>query len=231
MNKAMRIGFGFAVMVTACTVNAEPLSKGESALLGHYYLEGGSPDVGSELLLKSPDRFEWTLAYGAADYGAKGTWLRKGNRLVLTVSPPVKPIFRIFTDEEYHSTRPAEDGLWIAVVGVPHVRPAAGMEVQFKAKSGKAALAVSGRNGDAIVKMPSSEIWTKAGLRKAGSTEPWQWFSIGTKQAHARLTGFAITNPEALQDAPFSSLALKVKPEGLVVDDSETRLRGAYTKH
>ena len=51
-------------------------------LAGHYVLKDVM-EVGSELLLESDGGFEYTLAYGAADYWAKGTWRRKDNSVVL----------------------------------------------------------------------------------------------------------------------------------------------------
>ena len=51
-------------------------------MAGHYVLHGVM-EVGSELLLKPDGKFEWMLAYGAADYWAKGTWSREGNAVVL----------------------------------------------------------------------------------------------------------------------------------------------------
>src|SRR5260221_12694274 len=55
--------------------------RGEDAA-GHYILKGVM-EGGSELLLKSDGSFEYTLAYGAADYWAKGTWRHKDNSVVL----------------------------------------------------------------------------------------------------------------------------------------------------
>jgi hypothetical protein len=219
------------VLVALPALSAEPSFKATPVLAGHYYLEGGPREVGSELLLKDSGQFEWALMYGAADYGAKGTWKQTGKRLVLSSTPSPEPIFRMFGEGDYHTTKPAEPGRWIAIVGVPNMGPVADIEVRFEARSGKAATAVSKSNGDAIVDMRANEVWMRAGLRRAGSTVPWQWFDVAPKRARARLVGFAVTNLAAVQHAPFASLTLRIEPGGLVIEDDANGLRGTYSKH
>jgi hypothetical protein len=201
------------------------------ALAGHYYLEGGPREVGSELLLKDSGEFEWVLMYGAVDQAAKGTWKLTGKRLVLLPAPSPEPLFRMFREHDYHSTKPAERDRWIAIVGVPNMGPVVGIEVRFEARSGHAATAVSKPNGDAIVEMPSSEVWSRAGLRRAGSNAPWQWFAVTPQRAQLRLAGFALTNLDAVRHAPFASLTLRPEPGGLVIDDQANGLHGTYAKH
>jgi len=202
-----------------------------STLAGHYYLEGGGIEVGSELLIKPAGKFEWMLEYGAMDYMAQGTWKLDGERLVLSAAPPPEPVFRIFGADDYHRTKPAEPGTWIAIVGVPGVGPVGDMEVRFEARSGKAASAVSKPNGDAIVKMPANEVWTRAGLRRAGGEGAWQWFDVPADRAATRLVGFVLTNIAAVQPRPFESMTLRVAPAGLVVEEGAGDLRGTYAKH
>jgi hypothetical protein len=74
-------------LVAPLALGGEPKSGHAPALAGHYYLEGGPREVGSELLLNDSGRFAWVLMYGAADYMAKGTWKLTGKRLVLSPSP------------------------------------------------------------------------------------------------------------------------------------------------
>jgi hypothetical protein len=64
-------------------------------LAGQYELQGVR-EVGSELLLKPDGKFEFMLAYGAADYWAKGTW-RVEKDIVLLKSDERKrpPAFRL----------------------------------------------------------------------------------------------------------------------------------------
>ena len=63
-------------------------------LSGHYVLQGVM-EVGSELLLKPDGSFEYMLAYGAADYWAKGTWRQEGNAVVLHSSGKEEAPFRL----------------------------------------------------------------------------------------------------------------------------------------
>ena len=50
---------------------------------GRYSLRG-EREVGSELVLHAGGRFGYMLAYGAADYSAKGTWRQDGAAVLLT---------------------------------------------------------------------------------------------------------------------------------------------------
>ena len=64
-------------------------------LPGHYYLQHFR-EVGSELLLKPDGSFEFMLAYGAADYWAKGTWRAQNRSVILNSTPgPDRPPFRL----------------------------------------------------------------------------------------------------------------------------------------
>lgn len=65
---------------------------------GHYVLQGVM-EVGSELMLKPDGTFEYMLAYGAADYWAKGTWKRDGNAVILHSDGKEEPPFRLTKSE------------------------------------------------------------------------------------------------------------------------------------
>lgn len=52
-------------------------------LAGHYTLQYFR-EAGSELLLKSDGNFDFMLAYGAADYWAKGTWRVENGSVILS---------------------------------------------------------------------------------------------------------------------------------------------------
>jgi hypothetical protein len=65
---------------------------------GHYVLRGVM-EVGSELLLKPDGKFEFMLAYGAADYWAKGTWTHDGNAVVLRSAGKEEEPFRLLRSE------------------------------------------------------------------------------------------------------------------------------------
>lgn len=72
-------------------------ARGED-LAGHYILQGVI-EVGSELLLKSDGSFEYMLAYGAADYWAKGTWRHENNSVLLTSAGRKEAPFRLLRSE------------------------------------------------------------------------------------------------------------------------------------
>jgi len=70
------------------------LSARAQDVAGHYVLQGVM-EVGSELMLKPDGTFEYMLAYGAADYYAKGTWRRNGNAVILHSDSNEQPPFRL----------------------------------------------------------------------------------------------------------------------------------------
>jgi hypothetical protein len=63
---------------------------------GHYYLQN-LREVGSELLLRPNGTFEWVLAYGAADYSAKGTWKAQGDSVILSSPTTTAAPFKLIT--------------------------------------------------------------------------------------------------------------------------------------
>jgi hypothetical protein len=67
-------------------------------MAGNYVLRGVM-EVGSELLLKPDGKFEFMLAYGAADYWAKGTWSRDGAAVVLHSAGKEEAPFRLLRSE------------------------------------------------------------------------------------------------------------------------------------
>lgn len=221
-----------ALAACAALSAMSPATMAAAPVQGHYYLHGVT-DVGSELMLKPDGKFEWALSYGNTDQHANGNWHLAGSDVVLVAdSSRNEPRFRVSSEEEVHFSRGAEPGLWIATVGVPDMGPVSDVEVQFEARSGKTATAVSRPNGDAIVKMPATEQWARAGLRRKGTAEDFQWFVVPPRRAGERIAGFAITNPEVLGGQPFHELTLHVTDSGLQVADPESGLaRGVYSKN
>jgi len=87
---------------------------------GHYVLSGVM-EVGSELMLKPDGNFEFMLAYGAADYWAKGTWRRDGNAVVLTSTGKEEEPFRLLRSE---AGKPGRIRVWVIGKngkGVPNI--------------------------------------------------------------------------------------------------------------
>ncbi|MCM2564799.1 copper resistance protein NlpE [Janthinobacterium kumbetense] len=220
-----------ACAALAWSFSASAADSAPATLPGHYYLQGVM-ETGSELLLKKDGTFEWMLSYGNTDEQASGEWRVAGDVVTLEAGNGGKePQFRVFEEAEMRIQKPAEAGLWVAIVGYPQVGPMPGVEVKFEAQSGKTATAVSVANGDAIVRMPASERWVRAGLRRQGSKADYQWLAVPPARAQERIAAFAVTDPQWLRGQAFQKLALRVVEGGLKVDDADNGLaRGLYAK-
>ncbi|PIF13346.1 hypothetical protein [Janthinobacterium sp. 13] len=220
-----------ACAALAWSFSASAAEPAPATLPGHYYLQGVM-ETGSELLLKKDGTFEWMLSYGNTDEQASGEWRVAGDLVTLEAGNGGKePQFRVFEEAEMRIQKPAEAGLWVAIVGYPQVGPMPGVEVKFEAQSGKTATAVSVANGDAIVRMPASERWVRAGLRRQGSKADYQWLAVPAARAQERIAAFAVTDPQWLRGQAFQKLALRVVKGGLKVDDGDNGLaRGLYAK-
>lgn len=220
-----------ACAALAWSFSASAADPAAATLPGHYYLQGVM-ETGSELLLKKDGTFEWMLSYGNTDEQASGEWRVAGDVVTLVAGNGGKePLFRVFDETEMNIQKPAEAGVWVAIVGYPKVGPMPGVEVKFEAQSGKTATAVSVANGDAIVSMPASERWVRAGLRRQGSKADYQWLAVPPERAQERIAAFAVTDPQWLRGQAFQKLALRVVKGGLKVDDADNGLaRGLYAK-
>ena len=99
-------------------------------LAGHYYLQNVR-EVGSELLLKPDGTFDYMLAYGAADYWAKGTW-RTSNGAVILNSDAGQPkaAFRLV-----RSSAKTVPGIRVFVLA-PNGRPVPNIDLMLKMPAG-----------------------------------------------------------------------------------------------
>lgn len=96
---------------------------------GHYLLQGVM-EVGSELLLTPDGKFQYMLAYGAADYFSEGTWRLLDGRVILNAKLSEKPPFRLVKSE-------SRKGLGIRVwVKGPSGQPVANIRVSIKTAEG-----------------------------------------------------------------------------------------------
>jgi hypothetical protein len=109
-------------------------ARGED-LAGHYILQGVR-EVGSELLLKSDGTFEYMLAYGAADYWAKGTWRHENESVVLNSTGRKEAPFRLLRSE---AGKPGGIRVWVISKngqGVENIRVALHTaDQQFEART------------------------------------------------------------------------------------------------
>ena len=78
-------------------------------LAGNYVLRG-EMEVGSELVLKGDGHFEFMLAYGAADYWAKGTWRQEGNAVILQSAGKKEEPFKLLRSE---AGKPGRIRVWV----------------------------------------------------------------------------------------------------------------------
>ncbi|AMC35010.1 hypothetical protein [Janthinobacterium sp. B9-8] len=219
-----------ALLITCLNSAVFAEVKNTKDLPGHYYLQGVR-EVGSELLLGKDGQFQWMMSYGAVDQYAQGTWLvDKGNVLLVSTPAAENPSFRLFTEDEMRIRKPAKAGTWVAIVGIPQVGPTPGVAVKFESKTGKTLTAISDANGDAIVDMPDSEEWMRAGLRGAKSKSDWQWFAIPAERKKDRIAAFANSDESQARPATFEKLQLKIEEKGLRISDQEAMPRGLYTK-
>jgi hypothetical protein len=109
-----------AVVLVIAMASASPIAQTDD-LAGHYVLEG-MMEVGSEMLLKPDGQFEFMLAYGAADYWAKGTWRREKDAVILNSSGKKEEPFRFLRSEPGTPGRIRVSVLGKNGRGVPHIR-------------------------------------------------------------------------------------------------------------
>ena len=100
----MKTGLIFLTILAALTAQAQ-----DKALAGHYVLQGVR-EVGSELELKPDGSFEYMLAYGAADYWAKGTWRQEGNAVILHSAGKEEEPFRLLRSD---AGKPGRIRVWV----------------------------------------------------------------------------------------------------------------------
>lgn len=85
------------------------LSARAADVAGHYVLHG-EMEVGSELMLKPDGNFEFMMAYGAADYWAKGTWRQDGGKVILQSVGKEEEPFRLLRSE---AGKPGSIRIWV----------------------------------------------------------------------------------------------------------------------
>ena len=92
---------------------------------GSYVLQGVR-EVGSELQLKKDGTFEYMLAYGAADYWAKGSWRVDKEAVVLNSDGPEPPATFVLTK----SSTTQSAALHIRLIGA-NGRPVPNIDVRL----------------------------------------------------------------------------------------------------
>jgi len=103
---------------------------------GHYVLRNVM-EVGSELLLRPDGTFEFMLAYGAADYYAKGAWRTEGGAVILNTAGEEEPPFRLTRSA---ATKSPGTRVWVLA---PNGEPAPRIDVVIETAGGKSAAQTS----------------------------------------------------------------------------------------
>jgi hypothetical protein len=119
----MRFGLIPLIALAACSARADDVA-------GHYYLQNVH-EVGSELFLQPDGTFEFMLAYGAADYHAKGAWKRDNDSVVLNSIDNDAPPFRLT-----RSLAGQGDGIHVWVKA-PNGAPVEHIDVVLKTANGE----------------------------------------------------------------------------------------------
>ena len=107
------------LVLLVCALSV-PIPASAQDVSGHYLLRGVM-EVGSELMLKPDGTFEYMLAYGAADYWAKGTWKKDGDAVILHSTGKEEPPFRLVRSE---AGKPGSIRVWVLGQngkGVPNI--------------------------------------------------------------------------------------------------------------
>ena len=154
-------------------------------LPGLYVLRGVR-EVGSELLLKPDGSFEYMLAYGAADYEAKGTWKRDQGFVVLNTTGKEAPPFRLL-----RSTASKAQGIQVSVEG-PTGLPVANIKVGLRTATGASEQST---NGDGTAIFPEARSARAVVLRVPVYSLVWGPFELNPahNDFHFEVNGEAIT--------------------------------------
>ena len=99
-------------------IAAPGLAQDPAALAGHY--DGHQMEMGAELVLNANGRFQYGVAYGALDEEGEGTWVLRGDQILLTSDPVTPPRF-VFLGQ-----KPAAAGIFRLSLEAPQ-----GMSLQY----------------------------------------------------------------------------------------------------
>ncbi len=180
--------------LAACVLAADNVA-------GHYVLRGVR-EVGSELLLKPDGSFEYMLAYGAADYEAKGTWKRDHDFVVLNTTGKEAPPFRLL-----RSTASKAQGIQVGVEGTTGL-PAANIKVVLRTATGASEQSTNG-HGAAI--FPEARSPRSVILRVPVYSVVWGPFELNPEHNdfHFEING------EAIMRVRFKDERLKIEGKSL----------------
>jgi len=196
----MRIASAFLFVVILAV--ARPVAQSDD-LAGHYVLNG-MMEVGSEMLLKPDGTFEFMLAYGAADYWAKGTWRRERDAVRLSSSGKKEEPFRFLRSEPGTAGRIRVTVLGKNGRGVPHIR------VTLQADGGESEATTDNEGAAVFQHAPKAHAVSfevrvydlQAGPFEINSSQKDQYFEI---------------NGDAIQQVVFTDERLEIEDGGLTM--------------
>ncbi|MBS1800005.1 MAG: hypothetical protein JSS95_09295 [Acidobacteria bacterium] len=163
---------------------------------GHYVLEDAH-EMGSELVLKPDGRFEYMLAYGAADYTATGKWRVAGDTVVLDSKLPTAPAFKLLRSNDLRSP---DVRVWVKGT---NGSPVANLDVALTTASGEVN-ARTDRDGMALfpgASQPKSVVIRVAVYNKDSGP-------VALNPAHTDFT--FVIDGDAIATVPFRGEALKI---------------------
>ncbi|HEY8997395.1 MAG TPA: hypothetical protein VIM60_05830 [Edaphobacter sp.] len=190
--------FSFAGQKTPASATVKPPAP---TVAGRYVLENAR-EMGSELVLRPGGEFEYTLAYGAADYSASGKWKAVGETVVLDSKSPDGPPIKLVRSTDLRSP---DVRVWVKNKAG---QPVANIDVALTAPGGESTTRTD-RDGMALfpgVSEPKSVIVRVPVYEKDSGP-------VSLNSSHTDFT-FEI-NPAALTAVPFKGEVLQVKYDTL----------------
>lgn len=211
---ALRWVAGIALLFAAAL--GSPPAAAQPDLAGRYTLRGVR-EMGAELVLGRDGRFAFGLAYGALDQAARGTWSRRGDRVVLVADRPPPPAFTSATMEPRPEAQYERLGKAAPLV-VRVVTPEEGMgwrnvEVVVELSDGRTRTGSTMPGGR--VEFPVAE-WRGARLRRIGVAYPAggvarRWFTVPDPAIRTMIVELA---PGNLVKPAFETRTLHVTTSG-----------------
>lgn len=148
-----------------------------------------------ELVLNEDHTAKWSTL-SRDKYLLEGNWRVDNGFLRMTNHMPSEvPVYHVMTKEELNIVKQALPDELIAIVGIPRVGGADGIEAKFEVNGKVVGSAVSNRTGDAIVKWKGNPAkWSRVAVRRAKSRDPWVWLEVPIERRQDRIVGIAIND-------------------------------------
>ncbi|SCK08562.1 hypothetical protein [Vogesella sp. LIG4] len=175
------------------TYRRESKHLSEQQLVGRYKAVDFSYEP--ELVLNEDHTATWKTM-NRDKYILEGVWsvdngfLRMKNHM-----PSEVPVYHVMAKEELNVVKQALPDELIAVVGIPGIGGADGIETKFEVNGKVVGSAVSDRTGDAILKWKGNTAkWSRVAVRRAKSRDPWVWLEVPIERRQDRIMGIAIND-------------------------------------